>query len=454
MAVLGTYTGGTGTWGRPLGSTGGEALLKDFTAKEIESMVVANADGFKYFKHRTKDAWDLKTRRVVGTVETAINGAFGAVPEGGTLPAPGASAWRNWEARAAFLYVTMAITSQMLKISKNRQGSIADAYTAENKNVVKKMINELNRCLWGNGTGVLFKSAQALPGLTVDIDTTYGANYPTSTKHLLEGSRVMWGTEAQLAGTGGNQTYCDGYGYIDSITDVDTVVVVKTAGNDPAANDYFIGGENNHAPLVLQSGAIYTGIEPQGFRGVANRGGNTTHDNSTFEGIPGSSVAKWNAQLYEPGGGAAQTETLTEKLLLGVCTRFYNGIGEYPTLMWLDPAVWRELFDSTEADRRYVNVTRINSGLKEDALMFTGPKGDIEMAVDRLAFPGEIVLMRPEAFGYSEMEPMGWWQDDGRIARTISRTPQIEQWFQWWGQFVCTNRKKIMRFRDIIATEI
>jgi hypothetical protein len=463
MAATGQYTGGTPTSVGYLSTTAFDPVLRDAIAPSIRSLVNEQYPGFKYFKARTNDPWEGEGagRRLVLTLETALNGAVGFIPEGSAIFGAGKGAYSNHELRQKYFYAVMALTGQVIKATKNTRGAIVSALTRETKGVVRRSLLEFQRCLWGNGTGILCQRTNALASTTVNLVTTYGSNFPTSTRHLLKGTQVMWGSIAQLATN--TAPYCNGYGVITSVDSASQFTVGSVVGNNPAANDFFVTGGGTALMLYdpLATG-IHRGVEFMGLRGFGNRyrgtgtPAATTHDPSLIQGLVGAGTTPdWNGQVLDLVDGANATHVLTEEDLIRACDQAFNETGNPLNTWFMTAEVRRQLLAALLVDRSFVNPGgTFQGGAKKDGVKFDAGYGQVEIVVDRLAFPNEIVMIDPDCFFYSWSQPAAWWDADGRILRMTpgSRKDEVEGMYYTYGEMGTLDRRQIMRVRDISAT--
>jgi len=461
MAGSGQYTGGSPTAVGYLSTTAFDPLLRDVIAPAITSLINEQFPGFKYFKAKKNDPWEGEGagRRLLMTLETALNGAVGFIPEGGAIFGAGKGAYSNHELRQKYFYAVMALTGQVMSASKNAKGSLATAFSRETKGVVRRSLLELERGLWGNGTGILCaRAAAGGASLTVNLLTTYGSDYPTDTRGIVKGTQVMWGTEAQLAAT--VAPYCDGYGQVSAVNSATQFTVTLTAGNQPASGDFFVTGGGTATPLtVLPTVAgVYVGNEFMGLRGFGNRyrgtgaPAATTHDPSYLQGLTGAgTMAEWNGQVLDLNAGVA-THLLIEDDLIRAADQAWNETGVALNTWFMRTEVRRELLKTLVTDRSFVNTGGVyKGGMAENGVKFNAGYGDIEMVVARLCFPNEIVMLDPSCFWYSWSQPAKWWDADGRVLRMTpgARKDEVEGMYYTYGEMGTKDRRQILRLRDI-----
>lgn len=125
-------------------------------------------------KQSTNDVWGKEVRKlaVVG-----INGGIGAGTEDGNLPSSVGNEYKQFVAPLKNLYGTIEISDKAVRASENNAGAFVNLLNAEMDGLVKASSFNLDRMLFGNGTGIL--------ATIVNIDR--GCLYLDSTKNLAEG---------------------------------------------------------------------------------------------------------------------------------------------------------------------------------------------------------------------------------------------------------------------------
>jgi len=428
-----------------------DALLKDVLAPGIKSLVTLHTEAYKMFKEKgTPNDWDLAGRRLVMTLETALNGSYGGVAENATLPTPSRSAHRQHELYAKYVYSGFGLTGQIKAASKKGKGALKTALKTESKSMVKAISHHGQRQFWASGTGILGKVA-SYGGTSITLDTTYqtaagAGGWPTNTRHFIKGMDVCWGTTGEINGAATQS----GYATVDGITSNTVVLLTGVTGTNPATNDYICMGDN-----------AYTSFngEFMGLRGMANLGsnyvdpetGNANFDPDSLQSLNGSSdETQWNGEYIQLNSGTVGVNLAIDHIELAV-DKFYNENAEYPDCMFMSSDVKREYTKLLRPDVRFA-PQQLQGGQK--SISFSSDGGDIPIKIDRFCWENEIVFMKKGEYWYSYMQPFGFISTglNGGIMRQTTRKDNEEAFYGAYGNFGTSNRRCVLRLRDINAT--
>jgi len=101
------------------------------------------------------------------------NEGVGAIAEGADLPTAGNQAYADAIVPMRYLYGVINLTGQSIQASKNDKGAFVKAVESEMKGVAQDLKNDINRQLFGDGSGRLAAATtNASTSTTITVDST------------------------------------------------------------------------------------------------------------------------------------------------------------------------------------------------------------------------------------------------------------------------------------------
>lgn len=306
------------------------------------------------------------------------NEGIGAKAEGAVLPTAGAQGYKDAVFPMKYLYGVISVTGQSIAATKNSEGAFIRAVDSEMKGVTKDLKADMNRMLYGDGSGALTAAtANATASTTVTV---------TSTAKLRVGMKIdiISGTTASVSNA--------------------TVTAINSATSFT---------HNGTAAAVAASSSVYKAgakdIELMGLAGIVS----ATDPIST--GLQGLTVALnpyWKASVL---GNSGTNRALTIALMRTALDTVETAGNGKTTAIYTTHGVRRAYEALLQADRQYVNVMKLDGGVETLAYDGLPIIADKDCQANRLYFvdESELVLAELGAGGFQ------WMDEDGSI---LSRT--------------------------------
>ena len=306
------------------------------------------------------------------------NEGIGAKAEGAVLPTAGAQGYKDAVFPMKYLYGVISVTGQSIAATKNNEGAFIRAVDSEMKGVTKDLKADMNRMLYGDGSGALTAAtANATASTTVTV---------TSTAKLRVGMKIdiIAGTTASVSNA--------------------TVTAINSATSFT---------HNGTAAAVAASSSVYKAgakdIELMGLAGIVS----ATDPIST--GLQGLTVALnpyWKASVL---GNSGTNRALTIALMRTALDTVETAGNGKTTAIYTTHGVRRAYEALLQADRQYVNVMKLDGGVETLAYDGLPIIADKDCQANRLYFvdESELVLAELGAGGFQ------WMDEDGSI---LSRT--------------------------------
>lgn len=357
---------------------------------------------------RDSESVDFTGRRAIFPVHSAPNFSPTSFTDGGTLPTPGIQGYQDGIVAIRYHAGGMEITDQSIKQATGNEGSFVNLLDADSKKLAQDLKKNLNRQVFGTGTGVLTTIGT---GGVATTTVTVG-----STQYLRPGSVVdVLNTSTGAATNGGSSVV------IQSINRATKVITFTAAlaGTTPSDNTYGIympGARNNELDAGLQAVAS------------ANR---------TLHGINSSTAGNefWNGQTRSAGSTVAG-ESLFEQLADDVGGQ---GQGEVDVFL-TSRGIRRRLADTYQSTKRFVDAKAVEVHGGYQAIFVN----EIPVIADDDVPKGFVFALRRDAFKWFQVSDPDWLQKDGGSiwhlktgSTTGSRAAIWQAWMVWYAALGC-----------------
>lgn len=371
-----------------------DAILKDLYVGPIVEQI-----NYKTYMldqiERDSDHVDFTGRRAIVPVHSRRNRKRGSISDGGTLPVPGYQG--DIDAIVAIKYHSQGIslTDQTIKQAKGNEGAFVNVLDRETKMLAKDMRKDINRQVYGDGTGKLATLTAAGGGgtaLTMDSVQYLDVDDPLDVRDaagVLRGATVV---------TAVNRTT--------------KVVTVSPAVAAAAATDF-----------VTVEGSYL--LEMEGLRSLTDTTG-------ILHGINRATAGQefWQGKR-RAAGGAVAGESLFEQLADDIGA---GGNGEVDVFV-TTRGIRRRLADTYQSQKRFndAKATDIHGGYTAIYV------NEIPVIADDDAPKGWIFAINKEAFKWFEVDKPDWLKsEDGQVWHLATsstgsgRRAAWEAWFVWY----------------------
>jgi hypothetical protein len=362
---------------------------------------------------KTAKGLDTSGRFIQGAVSKAHTTGLGAKPEGYTLPTPGYEGLETFTVYMKSNYARIQVSGQVIRASRDGRGALVSAFTRETQSATLGLRKDVNRQLFGNGTGVLCLTNGSASSTTLTVDSLFGLAYtsPTSTSDV---SNPVAPTKYLKAGmiidVGDATTYTTIDVDSKTITSRDSTVVCTLTSNSSTWDD------NGY---VMREDAAAQ--EMMGLRGIVDD--NSTGGLDALQGITRSTTGNdyWNSNIVDTGSVTAPT-TLTEELMQQAASEAEENDGEL-NLIVTTFGLRDSYAKLLTPDKRFVNTLDLKGGFK--GLSFASG-GDIPMVADTDCPPYFMFFLDTSSLYMGESLPLAWMDDDGSVMSRVTNYDAFE----------------------------
>lgn len=167
-----------------------DGILKDDYTDLVEQL---NNEVFM-LSQIEKNSRSTDGRTAKHSVHLTRNTGVGAAAEGGTLPTAGSQGWKQVPVPLRYLYGTLSLTGQVIKLADSSTGAFANAMEKEMSGLQDDWRRDAGRQVWGTSNGVLATTGTGGASTTI---TLHANTTPTQMRHLnVPGMLVDVGTVA------------------------------------------------------------------------------------------------------------------------------------------------------------------------------------------------------------------------------------------------------------------
>ena len=336
------------------------------------------------------------------------NESVSSVAEGGTLPTAGNQQYKETIIPQRYVYATIELTGPSIKASKNNAGAFVRAIESEMKGASSDFKRQLNRMMFGDGTGILSVAGTTTASTTVVV---------VSTKYIRPGMTI----DVLVASTGATGTGAVGRTVV-SVASATTFVISGAAITTDNTFAVYISGSRN--------------IEVMGLSGIVS----TT---KVLQTLDPATYTWWAANVLANGG---TPRAITEGLMqTAMDTTETNSDGAVKAIL-TSMGVRRAYQALLTTNRRYVATTDLTLKGGRKALDYNG----LPLIADKDCPVGKMFFLDTDYLQILELSDFDWMQEDGAI---LSRTPGKDAYGATLYRYLelgCTSRNAQTLLSDLI----
>jgi hypothetical protein len=362
------------------------ALLKDDElTNEIQDLVNRST----FLLSQIKKERTTHGRQFIFPVQLGVSQGVGARGENVILPDPGFGEYEQALGQVKYLYSTMYITGQSISATQNNRTAFADALKQSMKDARDGLTLDMQRQVWGDGSGVIGRVAASGTTDVVAVTDPYGLTYIQSDLDNAEKTR-LFRRNMNLFIAGANVF----------------ARVVAVNGNGTV--------RLNQAVTVTAGNLIYRG-DATGRTSVNNEVTGITgfmQTTGTYLGLSRDGHPEWQANVLQLGTGSGGGIT-EEMMRIAIDTASINGNAE-PDLIVTNHKTRRRFEMLLQGQRRFVNPMQLQGGYS--ALEYDGKP----LMVDRDAPPQRMFFLRMADISWMVMEDVQWMNRDGAPLKWVN----------------------------------
>jgi hypothetical protein len=381
----------------PLTRSTADAVLKEFYLPGIRSIL--NNEVFLLSQVETNSE-DIEGRRAVLSINTGRNNGIGARAEGGTLPDAGHQSYNESRVVLKYNYGRIQLSGPVIRSMGSDRGSFTRAITSETQGVTRDLRNDVNRQVYGDGSGKIAVLAAAASGNTATLVT------PTNTqkRQLQVGMFVDIGTAANPQATAAARQ-------ITSVNTTAGTFVFNGAAVAITVND-----------IVSRAGSAGTGANQKEITGLAAQVAAT----GALWNIDPANVPSWASYVDDPGSGRAVSESMFMKAAMEVNI----GSGEEIDLWVTTAGVHRAVAALLTSLKRFPATTELKAGYSglDMSVVNQGNQGSntVTLTYDKDCQDSTAWGLTTRRFQWYKMSDWEFMEEDGAVLNRVPNQDAYE----------------------------
>lgn len=298
---------------------------------------------------------DVGGKYAVFAIHTTRNQGLGARKENELLPTAGQQGTEAGRVGLKYLYGAMGMTGQTFELANSNPEAFLDAMDLERDGLKDDLAIDMNRQVWGDGTGRLATFSGSIGASTTGT--------VSNTQYLQEGMQVDVLSSAGVVKSSNLR--------ISAINEVNVQTGAGTftisASVAWAAGDFLVRTGNYQNE--------WTGLQ------------SIVSDSGTLYNINPTTVPIWKGVKNANGGTA---RAVSEGLMMAFYTKIKKN-GAKPSAIFTSPGVWQSYWQLLAQQRSFVNTKEFTGGFT--GLAFTTPDGEIPVIQDFDAPRGKMLFL-------------------------------------------------------------
>ena len=325
------------------------------------------------------------------------NSGLGARRENENLPSAGQQGSAVARIPLKYLYARMGLTGQVMKLANSKPQAFVSALKHETERLRVDAAVDLNRQVYGTGSGAL--------GVTSSTTALNTAVITSGIDNFQINQVIDIYTAANLAA--------------DSTAKATARNVTAIVNNDDGTGTVTFDG----AAVTFTANDVFvrTGNANREWAGLGILVGNT--NGVTYENIDPATVPVW-ASFIDANGGTPRA--ISETMITRAVDRAYKRSGKNVSVLIASQGVRRSYANLLTQQRRYVNKTEFTAGFS--GIAFTTDRGDIPLISD-INCPfntmyglseASIKVYREEDWSFMDEDGNMWLRDPSKDAYTAA----------------------------------
>jgi hypothetical protein len=374
-----------------------DAILKEVYEPRIQRLLNDDAPLVQVIDSSSegvqRETGMLGGRYVKFAIHVSRNTGIGARKEAEDLPTPGNQGYQVAQVNLTYLYGVVQATGQLEELASGGADSFINALTDEVDRIAIDLSVDLNRQLWGDGTGKLGATNTTGAQTTVTLITA------SDTRNFQIGEYVDVFTSANFASNvSGTPAAAKGSTYVTAIDSVAGTVTFSTSITY-AAGDVFV-----------RNGSVAR--EVIGLAAIINSTGTLYNVNPTTQPL-------WASTVDANGG----TPRAISEGLMTLQTHRVRAFGSKTTDIFMGLGVSRAYQNLLQQQRMVVNTTEVKGGTS--GMSFATTTGGIPLHEDWTAPPGTMWGLNTRELTFFHENNWGWLERDGKMWQRIYGTNGI-----------------------------
>lgn len=406
--------------------TTADAILKDLYVGPIIEQLNYKTYMIDKIEREDPSTVQFAGRKAIVPVHKSRNRGRGSRGDAGTLPAAGVQGWEDAQITVKQHYQGIELSDLAIESTKSNEGAFVSLLDGEVKGAAADMRKDINRQVFGDGTGLLATVAATatttVGPITVDSIQYLHVGDPVDVLRVTDGST--------LAGSESNS--------VVGLDAANKTVTLNTAVGGTIATTFGIYIEDNY------------GQEMDGLRNIVSTSRTLHSINSATAGNE-----FWNGQVRNVGTQAG-SEVVAGESSFELISDDVGATGQGETSVYITTrGIRRRLADTFQSQKRFTNKEAVNVHGGYSAIMVASGMGEVPVIADDDCPKTNVFAIDTSALRWFQLSAPGWMErDDGGIfhlkdgSSAGTKTAVYQAWMRWYAALgaVAPNRLGRLKF--------
>jgi hypothetical protein len=341
-------------------------------------------------------------KEVIFDTHIGRNQGIGARGVREKLPVAGAQKYKQAHLYLTNLYGSIEVDGQLFEQASENYQAFINVVDNEISGLRKDLANDLNRQVYGDGSGKLAVVVDQPSGLVIEVDST----------HFLQVGMTF---DCVAPVTGVKQNGADHLEIVSINEATKRITVVGTVGPGLDVGNYLVRASNG----VNSFGKEWTGL------GAIVKASGTLHD------IDPATYPVWKATEVALGTPGTATGALTELALINLVQKVDKQGGDVDVML-ASPGVFNAYWDLLQGLRQFTNGATLEGGQR--AFSFDAVGKPIKFVSDYAAPPNTLYALSSKEIVVNRKRDWAWMDRDGSMWSRVADTDAYEARYYQYSQ--------------------
>ena len=390
--------------------TTADAILKDLYVGPIIEQLNYKTYMIDKIEREDPSTVQFAGRKAIVPVHKSRNRGRGSRGDAGTLPTAGIQGWEDAQINVKQHYQGIELSDLAIESTKSNEGAFVSLLDGEVKGAAADMRKDINRQVFGDGTGLLSTVAATatttVGPITVDSIQYLHIGDPVDVLRITDGST--------LAGSESNS--------VVGLSAANKTVTLNTAVGGTIATTFGIYVEDNY------------GQEMDGLQNIVSTSRTLHSINSATAGNE-----FWNGQVRNVGTQAA-SPVIAGESSFELISDDVGATGQGETSVYITTrGIRRRLADTFQSQKRFTNKEAVNVHGGYSAIMVASGQGEVPVIADDDCPKINVFAIDASALRWFQLAAPGWMErDDGGIfhlkdgGTAGTKVASYQAWMRWY----------------------
>ena len=405
--------------------TTADKILKDLYVGPIVEQLNYKTYMIDKIEREDPNTVQFAGRRAIVPVHKSRNRGRGSRGDAGTLPGAGIQGWEDAIINVKQHYQGIELSDLAIESTKSNEGAFISLLDGEVKGAANDMRKDINRQVFGDGTGLLASVSATITTtvgpITVDSIQYLHVGDPVDVLRRTDGSTLTGGSDNSV-------TALDATGKTVTLNTVVTGTIGTTFG-------LYVAGNRSQ--------------EMDGLRNIVSTSRTLHSINSATAGNE-----FWNGNVRSVGTQAG-SEVVAGESQFELISDDVGMTGQGETSVYITTrGIRRRLADTFQSQKRFTNADAVKVHGGYSAIMVSSGQGEVPVIIDDDCPKTNVFAIDTSALRWFQLAPPGWMErDDGGIfhlkdgSTAGTKVASYQAWMRWYAALASVAPNRLGRLQ-------